>query len=166
MLDKTSWKILQALQANARLSYAELARLVNLTAPAVAERVRKMEEAGVISGYHVEVNHAALGCGLTVLIKLVVPTERENRLVEFLQRRPEVLECYNITGQESFILMVALPSTARLNELLEALSKFGQPTTHLVLAKTIPRRMIGPDLDQPKTEARERGLDQETAVRP
>jgi Lrp/AsnC family leucine-responsive transcriptional regulator len=147
IIDETGWKILQALQTNGRISYAELARSVNLTPPAVAERIRKMEEAGIITGYHAEVNLTTLGYGIVVLIQLAVPCEREKRLIEFLHGRPEVLECYNITGKDSFIIKVALPSVARLERLLEDLSKFGQPTTHIVLAHTIPPRGVGPDLE-------------------
>jgi len=147
LLDATNWRILQILQENARISFAELAKLVNLTAPAVAERVRKMETAGIITGYQARVNLPALGYGIIVLIQLAVPCEREKRLIEFLQGRAEVLECYNITGKDSFVVKVAVPSVARLEQVLEAISKFGQPTTHIVLSHTIPPRGVGPNLE-------------------
>jgi Lrp/AsnC family leucine-responsive transcriptional regulator len=144
ILDATNWRILQILQDNARISFAELAKLVNLTAPAVAERVRKMEAAGIITGYQARVNLNALGYGIIVLIQLAVPCEREKRLIEFLQGQAEVLECYNITGKDSFVIKVAVPSVARLEQVLEAISKFGQPTSHIVLSHTIPPRGVSP----------------------
>jgi len=146
MLDATGWKILRALQENARTTYAELAKQVNLTAPAVAERVRKMEEAGIITGYHAGINLEALGYAMLVFIQLAVSYEKEKRLIEFMHNQPEVLECYNLTGQDAFIIKAALSSVAQLDDLLGRLAQFGQTTTHIVLSNTIPHRVIGTDL--------------------
>lgn len=142
MLDQTGWKILRALQENARISYAELAKQVNLTAPAVAERVRKMEEAGIISGYRAEINLEALGYALAAFILMGVPYNQEKQFLAFISDQPEILECYNVTGPNSFILKAAVCSTAQLHDLLERLVSFGQPTTLLVFSQNTRRRMV------------------------
>ncbi len=144
VLDRTGWKILSALQENARISYAELAKLVNLTAPAVAERVRKMEEAGIIGGYHAKINTEALGAPITVFIELGVRAEREIPLINYLREEQVILECYNLTGDESFIVKAAVSSMNDLDQLLGRLMKYGQTTTHVVLSNTIPQRVIPP----------------------
>jgi len=142
-LDPTGWKILAALQENARLTYAELAKQVNLTAPAVAERVRKMEEAGLISGYHAEVNLEALGYGLTAFILMGVPYNQENDFLAFIPSQAEILECYNIAGPASVLLKVAVCAKSDLNDLLGRLVQFRQTTTLLVLNQNVARRAIG-----------------------
>lgn len=142
LLDTTGWKILQALQENGRISYAELAKQVNLTAPAVAERVRKMEEAGLITGYRAEVNLEKLGYRITAFILMGVPYNLERQFLAFVPAQPEILECHNITGRDSFLLKVAVCSTRKLDQLLERLVRFGQPTTLLVFSHNTLRRVI------------------------
>ena len=142
-LDPTGWKILKALQENARLTYAELAKQVNLTAPAVAERARKLEEAGLISGYHAAVNLEALGYGLIAFVLVGVPYDREDAFLAFVPTQTEILECHNIAGPTSFLLKVAVCNKADLNDLLGRLIQFGQTTTLLVLAQNVARRVVG-----------------------
>src|SRR5262245_28881321 len=98
MLDSIGWNIVKALQENARLSYAELGRQVGLTAPAVAERVRKLEETGIIMGYHATVDPTKLGLALPVWIQLGPVQGQARHVIDVIQALPEVLECYNVTG--------------------------------------------------------------------
>lgn len=143
LLDATAWKIIQALQENARLSYADLAKMVNLTPPAVAERVRKLEEAGVLMGYHAAVNTELLGAAMTVIIHMRMPVDREKAFRAFVQETAEILECYNVTGEISYIVRAAVASTSHLEDLLVRLTRFGQSSTQLVLSVPVAQRTVG-----------------------
>src|SRR5438128_1096494 len=118
-LDGVSWQLLEELQENARLSYSELGRRVGLTAPAVAERMRRMEEAGIISGYRVELNQEKIGRPLLAFIRLA--TDRAN-CAQFgavaARELPEVLECHRVTGGDSYIAKVAVRSVQHLEDML------------------------------------------------
>jgi Lrp/AsnC family leucine-responsive transcriptional regulator len=143
MLDPIGWNIVRALQENARLSYAELGRQVGLTAPAVAERMRKLEDTGVITGYHATVDPAKLGLALPVLIQLGMVQGQARHVIDVVRALPEVLECYNVTGTACFLVKAVLPSMARLETLIEHLSAYGQTTTMVILSTPVPRRSIG-----------------------
>ena len=104
MLDETDWAILRTLQENARMPFAEVGRQVGLSAPAVAERVRKLEESGVISGYHAVVNTNEVGLPIIVFIQLGLVQGRSREVVNVVREFPEILECYNVTGQDCFIM--------------------------------------------------------------
>jgi len=143
MLDPIGWNIVKALQENARLSYAELGRQVGLTAPAVAERVRKLEEAGVITGYHATVDPTKIGFSLPVFIQLGMGQGQARQVMGVVRALPEVLECYNVTGTACFLVKAVLPSMARLEALIEHLSAYGQTMTMVILSTPVPRRSIG-----------------------
>jgi len=148
LLDSTGWQLLQALQQDARLSYTELGQRVGLTAPAVAERVRKMEDAGIISGYHAEINRAKIGFPITAIIRMsTLAGERCTRFATFTQDIPEVLECYRVTGSDSLILKVMAASVEHLESLIDRLSAHGQLTTSMVLSTPVTRRVIMPVAD-------------------
>ncbi len=146
-LDETSWAILQALQENARISYAELGKLVGLTAPAVAERVRKLEDAGIISGYHAAVDMAALGLPISVVIQLRMNHGRSKEVIEIIRERPEVTTCYNLTGNDCFMVVASVASVEHLEKLLEVLTAFGQTTTSIILSTPVKRRVVGSQID-------------------
>ena len=141
-LDITDWKILSILQENGRTSYSQIARQVNLTAPAVTERVRKLEGAGIVTGYHAVVNVERLGHPIICFVHLTMPPEVENRFIEFAQGRTEIVECYLTTGQNTFILKVIGSSVSYLHTFLNELLIFGLPTTYIVLSVVISRRTI------------------------
>lgn len=141
-LDDTSWSILRLLQENARLSYTELGKQVGLTAPAVAERVRKLEDASIISGYHAEVNLAALGLPISVVIQLRINHGSAKDLVARVREMPEVTTCYNITGNDCYMVVAALASVDHLERILERLGAYGQTTTSLILSAPVRRRLI------------------------
>ncbi len=148
LLDSTGWQLLQALQQDARLSYTQLGQRVGLTAPAVAERVRKMEDAGIISGYHAEVNRAKIGFPITAIIRMsTFSGERCGRFAAFTQGVPEVLECYRVTGSDSLIMKVMAASVEHLEALIDQLSAHGQLTTSMVLSAPVMRRVVTPVAD-------------------
>jgi Lrp/AsnC family leucine-responsive transcriptional regulator len=144
LIDRTSWKILEALQENARLSFAELGRRVGLSTPAIAERVRRMEETGIIKGYHAVLDPAALGLPMLVFIRLTVASG-ENPLVRVVaaaKQLPEVIECHRVTGADSFILKVRVCSVTHLESFINHLTPLGATTTSTVLSSAIERQNI------------------------
>jgi len=145
LLDDTGWQLLHALQQNARLSYSELGQRVGLSSPAVAERIRRMEDAGIISGYHVELNRSKLGYPITAIIRMSTsPGDQCSRFATFVQEIPEVLECYRVTGSDSLIMKVMASSVEHLESLIDRLSAHGQLTTSMVLSAPVTRRVVTP----------------------
>ena len=142
LLDTIGRKILGALQADARLSFAELGRTVNLSPPAVAERVRRMEEAGIITGYHAAVNLEEIGLPVAAFVRMQVPAERYPRLIALATKLPEVLECHHVSGSDSFILKVVVPSIPHLEELISRLSAYGSTMTSIVLSSPVRKHEV------------------------
>lgn len=139
-LDSVAWILLEALQADARLSFAALGRRVNLSPPAVAERVRRLEEAGIIQGYRAEVNPEALGYGLTALIDLTTTPQQYPVVTRLLADMEEVRHCYHVTGQGSFRIEAIAHSIPHLEEIIEQLSRYGQTATAIVLSQPIKKQ--------------------------
>ena len=150
VLDAIGWRILCELQANARLSFSELGRRVGLTPPAVAERVRRLEEAGVITGYRLELNIERLGLPLLAWVRLAprggTPPSEIKQAVANLT---EVLECHHVTGEDCYVMKVAVASVHALEGLLERLLRFGNTTTSIVISSPVTGRVIGPPALQP-----------------
>lgn len=142
LLDDVGLNILYELQENARLSLSEIGRRVGLTSPAVAERVRRMEDAGIITGYHAHVNMEKLGLPITVIIQIDCQDYRCREVAEGLKDTPEVLECYHITGDNDLLIKASFSSVADLEALLRKLAQHGEVTTSLVLSSSITRRSI------------------------
>jgi Lrp/AsnC family leucine-responsive transcriptional regulator len=147
-LDGLDWAILRELQANARITFSELGRRVSLSAPAVAERVRRMEEAGVVTGYRVELNLERLGFPLLAFIRVRVSPLTKDALEKDLQRRAEVLECHQVTGEDCYIVKLAARSVRDLQETVGALGQHGATTTSLALSCPVPHRALGPSADR------------------
>jgi Lrp/AsnC family transcriptional regulator, leucine-responsive regulatory protein len=148
LLDTTGWQILHALQENARLSYSELGQRVGLSSPAVAERIRRMEDAGIISGYHAEINLPKVGFPITAIIRMsTAPGERCTSFTGFVESMPEVLTCYRVTGSDSLIMKVIASSVEHLEALIDQLSAHGQLTTSIVLSTPVRRRIVTPMKD-------------------
>jgi len=147
-LDDIGWSLLRELQGNARLSFSELGRRVGLTPPAVADRVRRMEEAGIIRGYRPEIDLARVGLPLTALIRVTHRGVNCLELGRIVSEYPEVLECHRITGAESYIMKVALRSVEHLQELIDRLMPYGETVTSIVLSSPVTHRTIERDLAQ------------------
>ena len=142
LVDDLGWQILQALQENARLSFAELGRQVGLSLPAVAERVRRLEEAGIISGYHARVNLPKLGLPIMAFIRINVPGQRYPQVIALARDLPEVLECYHLSGTDSFIMKVVAESIPHLESLITRLSLYGQTATSIVLSSSVTKQIM------------------------
>jgi Lrp/AsnC family leucine-responsive transcriptional regulator len=155
LLDRTNWRILSALQRNARLPLSELGRSVNLSAPATLERVRKLEEAGVITGYRAEISAEAIGLPVMAFIRINTPTRDYPRFLAALDQMPEIVECHHIAGADSFIMKAHLPSNAHVEKLLERLSVFGRTHTDIVLSSPIALRTFDEvDVDKASRQTR------------
>ncbi|HEX3245638.1 MAG TPA: Lrp/AsnC family transcriptional regulator [Chloroflexota bacterium] len=141
-IDDVSWKILQALQENARISFSELGRQVGLTPPAVAERVRRLEDVGIIEGYRAVVNVQKLGLPLNAIIRFAARGRGSAETKRRLAGIPEIIECFHVTGEDCYVLRIAVPSTAHLEGLLERLTDFGDTTTSIVLSTPFASRVI------------------------
>lgn len=153
-LDETNWQLLEALQQNARLSYSELGQRVGLTAPAVAERMRKMEEQGIITGYTVSVDLAQLGLPIVALVRFVPAAGLHCRsLASAVSELPEVLECYRMAGNDQVQVKVAATSMAHLDSILDQLAVYGQPSTSITFSQPKKQQVITQKMvEQGKTE--------------
>jgi Lrp/AsnC family leucine-responsive transcriptional regulator len=133
-------RIIGELVENGRLSFAELGRRVNLSPPAVAERVQRLERSGVIAGYRAEIDPKALGYPLTAIIRVKPAPGQLARIPELAAEIPQVGECHRITGEDCFYLKVHLRSIDELSGLLDRFLVHGQTTTSIVNGTPIPGR--------------------------
>jgi Lrp/AsnC family leucine-responsive transcriptional regulator len=141
-LDPTDRRLLTELQADGRLSLAELGRRIGLSSPAVAERLRRLEADGVITGYRADVDPARLGLGLGVLIR-IRPAPRQLAAVADLARgTPEIIECLRVTGDDCFVMTAHVRDVTHLEEVIDAFAAYGQTTTSVMQSSPVPRRGV------------------------
>jgi len=127
---------------DARVSYAELGRRVGLTTPAVIERVRKLEDAGVITGYRADIDTAKVGLAIMAFVRMSITGVDYSHIIEVAEQSNEVLECHRGTGGDSFIMKVAVSSVEHLQEVIDRLVPYGITTTTIVLSSPVKRRVI------------------------
>jgi Lrp/AsnC family leucine-responsive transcriptional regulator len=140
LLDETNRKLLGELQGNARLTLAELGRRVDLSPPAVADRLQRLEEEGVIVRYRAEIDPKALGYALSAVVR-IRPAPRELRKVaDLAQKTPEVVECQRITGEDCFIFKLHVRDVEHLEEVIDHFVAYGQTTTSIVQSAPVPAR--------------------------
>ena len=142
MIDEIDWKILKGLQENARTSFAELGRQIGLTTPAVIERIRKLEDAKIITGYRAEIDAAKIGLPITAFIRMSISGVDYSRIIKVAEKSMEVLECHRGTGNDSFIMKVAVADVEHLQTLIDKLVPFGITTTSIVLSSPVKNRVI------------------------
>jgi len=138
-LDDINIELLDLLQLNGRMSYRELGERVGLSAPAVTERVRRLEEIGVIKGYRAVVDYEKLGFPLLCVIRLNSPRGAEG-VDDIIEQIPEVIESNRVTGSESHVIRARARSTAHLEDLLHELWTHGESNTNIVTSSPVPRR--------------------------
>ena len=139
-LDATDWAILAELQRDGRLPFTELGRRVSLSTSAVTERVRRLESAGVITGYRASVDIGKLGYGVLAVVRLKYPGRQHDPLKHLLAQRQEFLECLRITGEDCYVLKVAATSMPHLEHVVDLLADFGSTTTSVVYSAPLPNR--------------------------
>ena len=142
LLDDVGWRVLAALQADARLSFSALGRRVGLSPPAAAERVRRLEEAGIIRGYRAELDPERLGFPITAIIRVSTAEQHFARLKALVLELPEALECHHVTGADTLVVKVTAASVGHLEKVIEQLGRYGTPTTSIILSSPIARRPI------------------------
>jgi Lrp/AsnC family leucine-responsive transcriptional regulator len=142
-LDAMDARILDILQNDARVTLAEIGRRIHLSQPAVAERVRRMETAGVITGYHARVDPAALGYGITAFVR-VSKRAHETPVAVVAAELPGIVECHSITGDDCNIVKVVAPDVTELEKVITELSRCGVTSTSLILSSYIERKPIKP----------------------
>jgi len=143
-LDRISWKIIEELQHNARISWAELGRRVGLTTPAVAERVHRLEKMGVIRGFHADISLERLGMPILIFVRLSMAGSE--LLVRTFQQQvktwDEVIECHRVTGSDSFIVKANVVSMEHLEKFIDRLGHYGTTSTATVLSSPVLQRTI------------------------
>ncbi|MFG3281165.1 Lrp/AsnC family transcriptional regulator [Streptomyces sp. NPDC048111] len=141
--DATDWHILEALQSQGRASFAELARTVSLSASAVTERVRRLEEAGVIAGYTAVVDQERLGRPILAFVRLRYPNGNYKPFHDLVEATPEIMEAHHVTGDDCFVIKVSARSMSHLEEISGRIGTLGAVTTSVVYSSPLPRRAIG-----------------------
>jgi Lrp/AsnC family leucine-responsive transcriptional regulator len=142
LLDTRNVQILALLSEDPRVSVSELARSVGMSAPATRERIQRMEEAGVIRGYRLEIDPAALGYPIAAFIRVRPMPGKLPKIAELAVSLPQVMECHRITGEDCFILKVGLDSLDNLDVILDQFLVYGQTTTSIVQSTPVPPRHL------------------------
>ncbi|MGB6604718.1 MAG: Lrp/AsnC family transcriptional regulator [Steroidobacteraceae bacterium] len=140
--DARNVELLELLRDDPRVSISELARRVGMSAPAVRERVQRLEDSGVIRAYCLEIDPRALGYPIAAFVRIRPMPGKLPRIAELARSMPEVTECHRITGEDCFILKVHLEALDRLDEVLDRFLQLGQTTTSLIQSSPVPARAL------------------------
>jgi Lrp/AsnC family leucine-responsive transcriptional regulator len=144
MLDSLNWKILKCLQANSRQSNVAIGKIVGISSPAVSERIKKMEDAGIIQGYKTSVSPLDVGYQLKALITLRAFMGMLKPFLEKVKTYDEVLNCYRITGNENIIMEVAFKNQKHLESFIDQLIVYGETKTQIVLSHVVKDNAVKP----------------------
>ena len=139
-LDEVNIQLLRELERDPRVTMAELGRRVGMSSPAVAERVRRMEESGIIQGYTVVINPVPLGLPIAAYIRIRPHAGQLAQIAELARSIPEVVECHRITGEDCFLLKVHIPAMDQLDRILDCFLIYGQTTTSIIQSSPVPPR--------------------------
>jgi len=146
--DPIDRQIIGELARDGRVSFAELGRRVSLSSPAVAERVKRLESSGVITGYRAEIDPRALGYQLTAIVRVKPAVRQLSKIAELAADIPQIEECLRITGEDCFYMKLHLAAIEELPSVLDQFLLYGETTTSIVNATPVPRR-DPPALDAP-----------------
>ena len=147
LADPVNLALLRELSADPRVTTSELARRVGMSAPAVRERVQRLEESGVIVGYRTDLSPKALGYPITVIVRVRPMPGQLPKIVELARETPNVVECHRITGEDCFLMKVHLESLDSLDGVLDRFLVYGQTTTSIVQSSPVPPRALPLGLD-------------------
>ncbi len=143
-IDSLNWNILRCLQRNARQSNAEIGREVGISSPAVSERIKKMEDSGIIEGFKTSISAYEVGYQLKAIITLRAFMGMLKPFLEKVKTYPEVLNCYRITGNENFVMEVALNDQKHLEKFIDQLIVYGETKTQIVLSHVVKNNEVKP----------------------
>ena len=142
LLDEVNRRLLTELHADPRITMSALARRVGMSAPAVTERVQRMERAGIITGYRMEVSPAALGLPVTAFARVRPTAGQLPKVAELAARLPQVTECHRITGEDCFLLKLHAAAMEQVEEILDQFLLYGQTVTSIVVSTPVPPRPL------------------------
>jgi Lrp/AsnC family leucine-responsive transcriptional regulator len=142
LLDELNIRILAELTADPRLRTTELARRLGVSTPTVRERVTRLEESGVIRGYRLEVDPAALGLPVAAWVRLRPGPGQIPKIIELAGRTPEVVECHRISGEDCFLMRVQVAAIASLEDVLDKFLVHGQTTSSFIVSTPVPPRSV------------------------
>jgi Lrp/AsnC family leucine-responsive transcriptional regulator len=137
-LDAIDWRIIEALQLDARMSLSLLGKRVGLSQPAVSERVKRLETSGVIEGYAARISHLAVGLDLLAIVRIKTTFDKLQACLKLFASMPEILEVHRVTGEDCLVLKVIVPRAAQLELVIDRLAKYGSVTTSIVLSSVRP----------------------------
>ena len=141
-LDEYNWKILEELQKNARITTVELGKRINLSAPAVSDRIRKLEDEGYIQGYRTVVDYDKLGLSVPVFINFKGTKISHGEMLKMVDKMPEVVEWYGITGTHCSMLKIVVSTTKKLEAVIEKLQEFGETSTSIILSSNSNPKVV------------------------
>lgn len=144
LLDEVNQRILAALTQNPRLSASELARRIGMSAPAVRDRVNRLEQAGVIRGYRLDIDPAAIGLPVAAWVRIRPGPGQLPKIADLAERTPEVSECHRISGDDCFVLKVHVPAIAAIEDILDRFLLHGQTTSSFIVSTPVPPRPATP----------------------
>lgn len=144
ILDSLNWKILKCLQENARQSNVAIGKRVGISSPAVSERIKKMEDTGVIQGYKTSVSPLDVGYQLKALITLRAFMGMLKPFLEKVKNYDEVLNCYRITGNENIVMEVVFKNHKHLENFIDQLIVYGETKTQIVLSHVVKYNEVKP----------------------
>jgi len=137
ILDAINWKILECLQKNSRQPNTEIGKIVGISSPAVSERIKKMEDAGIIEGYSTRISPYESGYQLKAIITMRAFMGKLKPFMEIVKTYDEVLNCYRITGNENFVMEVVLKNQKHLESFIDQLIVYGETKTQIVLSHVV-----------------------------
>ena len=141
-LDKTDKKILRLLQQNARAPIKEIASKLYMSSPAISARIAKLEESGVITGYHAQIDPAALGYTIKAFVNLEVDPKQKAEFYDYIENIENVVECSYVTGEYSMLIETLFEGTAGLDHFVTQLQRFGHTKTLIAFSTAIPQRPV------------------------
>jgi Lrp/AsnC family leucine-responsive transcriptional regulator len=142
LLDRKNVELLRHLRDDPQIGVAELARRIGMSAPAVRERLQRLKESGVVRGFRLEIDPAALGYPVAVFIRVRPMPGQLAKIAALAKRLPEIVECHRITGEDCFIMRAHVPALERLDTLLDRFLAHGQTTTSLIQSSPVPPRSL------------------------
>lgn len=141
-IDPVNLRLLEELQQNPRLTMSELGRRIQMSSPAVTERVRRLEEAGIIQGYRLDVDPGALGFPIAAYVRIRPNGGQLARVIDLARQTPEVVECHRVTGEDCFILKIHMPAIDQLDQILDRFLLYGSTTTSIIQSSPVPLRPL------------------------
>jgi Lrp/AsnC family leucine-responsive transcriptional regulator len=140
LLDRKNIELLRLLQGDPRQPIAELARRVGMSGPAVRERVQRLEQAGVIRGYRLDIDPRAIGLPVAAIIRVRPAPGQLQRVAELAREMPNVTECHRVTGEDCFVMKIQLEAIDSLDRVLDRFLAFGATTTSIIQSSPVPMR--------------------------